>query len=109
MAYSKRTPPVKVILTIDMYNTLLEAISKNENNSDIEVVDEFNRLKEKILRYSIPFNEDGLQKVEVPFFIRESSSVIYQLIISYSNLQVTTNYYAILLKIREEHKFKNQL
>lgn len=106
MPYSKRTPPVKVDVSIELYNVLLEVLNKNEKYSDPEIFESAKKLKEKLLRYSIPFIDKGTSKVQVPLFINEASEMIYHLLISSSDLEKTIDYYQVLLKVREAKSSK---
>jgi len=100
MAYSKRTPPIKVIIAIELFNILLEVLSIKEKLVDYEMIESTKRLKEKLLRYSRPFKENGTEKIEVQFFINEANEIIYHLLSSLTNIEAKFNYYEVLLKVR---------
>ena len=101
MAHTKRTPPIKVIVSVGLYNTLIEILSKNEIYDELEICDSAKRLKEKLLRYSIPFKDNGKEKVEVQFFVNEADDIIYHLLLNLKEVETSLDYYSVLLKIRE--------
>lgn len=103
MAYTKRIPPIKLILTIKEYNNLIEVLTQNINNSDDDVTKKLATLtKEKLLKYSIPRKKDeNNMEIDVRLYINEAADIISQLLSHLNNRIKEINYYEVLLKIRE--------
>ena len=80
MPYQKRIPPVKVELSIEKFNLLVEM-------------------------YSIPRTEEEQEtKVDIRFYPNEASEIIYMLIYNVEDLEFSTNYFEVLQKVREAKK-----
>jgi len=106
MSYSKRKPPVELFVSIEVFNKLNELLTSIVNNSN-EDNDIANKLKEKLLRYCIPFSDDSEEKVIIRLFNKEAENLITLLIYNLLNgYDVKTNYYEVLLKVRELQKEK---
>ena len=87
MAYSKRIPPIKIKLNVDEYNKLLEI------------------LEDKLLRYSVPITEeDGTTIVDMRFYNNEIVDLFMILFYEIGNIPINTNYYEVLLSVREKIK-----
>ena len=103
MAYSKRIPPIKLILTIKEYNNLVGVLTKNiEETKDETVKGLANLTKEKLLKYSVPRKKDDDNiEVDVRLYINEAADIISQLL-SYLSPRITEiNYYQVLQQVRE--------
>ena len=59
MPYQKRIPPVKVELSIEKFNLLVEMLTRYTQMSDERVAQLATKMKDKLLRYSIPRTEEG--------------------------------------------------
>lgn len=109
MPYQKRIPPVKVELSIESFNYLIEILTRYTNTDNEKIRELAIKLKDKLLRYSIPrVTEEQEEFVDVRFFTNEASDIISVLLGNIDNMQVDTNYYNVLLSIREKQKIKNQ-
>lgn len=109
MPYQTRTPSVRITTDIDVFNNLIERLSINEKikEYDEELGERATKLKDKILTYSVPRTDDnGETKIDIRFYPNEASSIIEQLIISDTPSSVETDYYSVLLRIREERMKK---
>lgn len=105
MAYSRRTPPIKVIVDINTFNLLLELITKTCEKIDEKKLNELINLKNKILKYSIPHVEDnGNTIIDMRFFPNEAEYIINILLNNIENSEVKTNYFDILKKVRDSIK-----
>ena len=63
------------------------------------------RKKGKLLRYSIPRTEEEQDtKVDIRFYPNEASEIIYMLIYNVDDLDISTNYFEVLQKVREAKK-----
>lgn len=103
MAYVKRVPPIKLILTQREYNTLIGVLHKNSEEIDADVNKDLAILtKEKLLKFSIP-HEKGSDfiEIEVRLYLNEAADIISQLLLYISNKTKEVDYYQVLAKIRE--------
>lgn len=108
MAYVKRVPPIKLVLTIKEFNILVGALTKNIDEIDNETIKEFALLtKEKLLKYSISheLDEDNIE-IDTRLYLNEAADIISQLLIYIGKRSNEINYYQVLLKVQES--FKNQ-
>lgn len=110
MAWENRTPSVKLILGRNLFNKLLGILEFNEN---LKIEDEnfsgiAKKLKDKILTYSVPKekDEEGIEYVDIRFFTKEASDMIWQLLSTTDRVNEDIDYYSILLKNKEEQKNK---
>lgn len=109
MTYSKRIPPVKVELTIEKFNYLIEMLTRYEQEENERIKSLATKLKDKLLRYSIPRKDEEQETfIDIRFYPNEASEIIYMLIVNIEILPVETNYYEVLLKVREAKKEEYQ-
>lgn len=101
MTYSKRIPPLKVELTTSRFNCLVEFL---ENIDDEEKRETAIKLKEKLLKYSIPVITESDTLVAVRFFNQEIVQLSHLLIDNVINNDEVTNYYEILIENRKKVK-----
>ena len=103
MAYTKRIPPIKLMLTIKEYNNLIEVLTQNINNEkDKTILELANLTKEKLLKYSVPRNNDDNNiEIDIRLYINEVVDIISQLLTYLSCRVKDINYYDVLLKVRE--------
>lgn len=94
ISYKKRIPPIKLELTIDMFNNVLSILDNSNNVGE--------NLKEKILKYSIPNVEGSKTSVVIRLFLSEASQLMFLLI---NNLKSEGknfyDYYDLLTKNRQ--------
>lgn len=109
MAYTKRIPPIKLVLTVNEYNILIGVLS---NNIEMIEIDELKELaiitKEKLLKYSIPREEENKVEIDLRLYINESADIITQLILYISKRMREIDYYQVLLKVRENMMTKEK-
>ena len=105
MSYQSKRPPIRVIITIEEFNKLVEFFSiGEERHNDKE--NKFSRIKNKLLKYSLPYiTDDDIELVEIRFFIDEVIDFIY-CFIDMNDIKYETQYYSVLLKVREKLKQK---
>lgn len=110
MAWENRVPSVKLILGRNLFNKLLGILEFNEN---LKIEDEnfsgvAKKLKDKILTYSVPKekDEEGIEYVDIRFFTKEASDMIWQLLSTTDRVNEDIDYYSQLLKNKEEQKNK---
>lgn len=107
MAYQNRTPSIKLKVGIDTFNSLIEFIGRTEQSQEEVVREKATRLKEKLLRYSIPtISDDNEDLIEMRFFPNESGNMIDILLYAIDGVTPSNNYYNVLLEVR--NKMKNQ-
>ena len=109
MPYQKRIPPIKVELTIEKFNYLIEILTRYSNDENESIKTLSTKLKEKLLRYSIPREmEENEAFVDIRFYPNEASDIIYMLIVNAEEIPVETNYYEVLLNVRKNKKEEHQ-
>lgn len=105
MPYQKRIPPVKVELSIENFNFLVEMLTRYTTMENEKMKELATKLKEKLMRYCIPrTTEEQVSFVDVRFYPNEASEIIYMLVTNIQDIQVNENYYDILLEKREKQK-----
>lgn len=104
MPHQTRVPSVKLTLERDLFNQLLGTL---ENNIEIGIIDEHfssiaEKLKNKLLRYSVPrISDDGIEFVDVRFFPNEASDMIWQLLLRIEKRETVEDSFSILINNRE--------
>ncbi len=109
MAWQNRKPSIKVSLDKDLFNKLIGVldlnIELNVDDEDFSLI--ANKLKDKLLTYSVPkVNDKGEEYVDIRFFPNEASDMIWQLLIRNESIDNTEDFYAILINNREQRKNK---
>lgn len=103
MAYQKRIPPIKIIVDIESFNQLVEIVNKFANNfSNKKIGERATKLKDKLLRYSVPHTNEAETDIDIRFYPNEAEEIINMLLAELQDIEVTTNYYEVLLKVRSE-------
>ena len=93
MAYSKRVPIIKLVLTKEEYNNLIEVLTQNIESENIELQDIAKITKEKFLKYGIPQeNDKGEIEINLKLYVNEIIDIVNQLL-SYINDKVSKNNY----------------
>lgn len=106
MPYPTRTPAIKLRLGIEIFNSLLERLNIDSAlKSDDKVIDKSSKLKEKLLRYSVPRSfENGIVMIDIRLFPNEASFLLERLLETKTPEEISVDYYSVLLKVREENK-----
>ena len=105
MAYSKRIPPIKIKLNVDEYNKLLEILENMIDSDNENYSNKLSKMKDKLLRYSVPITEeDGTTIVDMRFYNNEIVDLFMILFYEMGNIPINTNYYEVLLSVREKIK-----
>ena len=103
MAYAKRAPQIKMVLTVDEYNALVGILAKN--NDELENSEEKESaliIKEKLLKFSISnIEQDNNIEIDVRLSINETMDIINQLLLYIKKRTNLIDYYQVLLKVRE--------
>ncbi|MBP3920905.1 MAG: hypothetical protein IKR57_00475 [Bacilli bacterium] len=113
MAYSKRIPPIKIFLNVEEFNKLVDVLNTMSTCNEEKLEKKSIKLKDKLLRYSVPItNENEEQMVDIRFYNNEITDLFYILFFGIENMiDVETNYFEVLLKVREkikEEKMENE-
>ena len=107
MSWQTRDPSVKISLDKELFNILVGIL---DFNSQIKLDDESfsntaNKLKDKLLTYSVPrINDNGEEYIDIRFFPNEASDMIWQLMIRNEPSNNDEDYYSILINNREQRK-----
>lgn len=106
MAYSKRIPPIKVKLNVNEFNKLVEILNNMIDFEDEKISQKSSKIKDKLLRYSVPIKEDdGIEMVDMRFYNNEITDLFYILFYGVEDIiTIETNYYDVLIKVREKLK-----
>ena len=109
MAWQNRKPSIKVSVDKKLFNKLIGVldlnIELNVDDEDFSLI--ANKLKDKLLTYSVPkVNDKGEEYVDIRFFPNEASDMIWQLLIRNESIDNTEDFYAILINNREQRKNK---
>lgn len=100
--FASKTPPVKVVVDKQYFNMLIQVLTTLEKiEEDEKEIYRVKKLKEKILTYSIPREENGETLIDMRFFVNEASTLIGKLMFLFEqNIEVEVNYFEVLQKIR---------
>lgn len=103
MSYQKRIPPIRLFIDKDQFNKIIQILStKNESLSE-ELKSKSLKLKEKLLRYSIPRNDDKEElKVDIRFYPNEAEDLLYLLVNNFEDIEILQDYYAELKNFRNQ-------
>lgn len=109
MAYSSKIPSLKVKTSIDSFNKLVEVLSVQSNGIDEDIVKKSIKLKNKLLKYSIPKNEKEEEFVDIRFYQNEVLDLFHILFDAMKDdIEYETNYYNLLLESRDKFKNNNE-
>ena len=99
MPVEKKLPPVRLVVSKDYFNKLVELTSHIDYL--LEEVNSKTSLYDKLMKYT--FLEDN-EQVELRFFNQEASLVILLLLCNQNDCYTDKNYYEMLIQDREEYK-----
>ena len=103
MAYSSKIPSIKVKTSIDKFNKLVEILNIQSGSSDEYISKKSDKLKNKLLKYSVP-KEDGEEKfVDIRFYQNEVLDMLKILFDGVKDeVEPETDYYQILLETKQQ-------
>ena len=105
MAYSTKVPSLKVKTSIDSFNKLVEILNIQAENSDENISKKSIKLKEKLLKYSVP--EENF--IDIRFYQNEVLDLFHILFDKVKDtISYETNYYEILLEARSQLNKSNE-
>lgn len=109
MAYVKRVPPIKLVVSVNEFNNLIGVLTNNiDDFSDEYVLEIANSTKEKLLKYSVPKkNSDNLTEIEMRLYLNEAADIITQLLLYVSKNIKEIDYMQLLNIIRENFEIFN--
>ena len=103
MAYSSKIPSIKVKTSIDKFNKLVEILNIQSGSSDEYISKKSDKLKNKLLKYSVP-KEDGEEKfVDIRFYqneILDMFKIVFDGV--KDEVEPETDYYQILLETKQQ-------
>ena len=109
MAFNNKKPPLRLFIDTKQFNLLLLILRVNELDEDKTIQEKAIKLKNKLLKYSIPFEDDNKdKKIEVGFYSSEIIELILQFLYFNKNEEINTNYYETLLEYRKSFIEKNK-
>lgn len=90
MAYAKRVPQIKMVLTVDEYNALVGILTKsNDELENLEEKESALIIKEKLLKFSISnIEQDNNIEIDVRLYINETMDIINQLLLYIKKEQI---------------------
>ena len=98
--------PIELGITnVDEYNKLLEILENMIDSDNENYSNKSSKMKDKLLRYSVPITEeDGTTIVDMRFYNNEIVDLFMILFYEMGNIPINTNYYEVLLSVREKIK-----
>lgn len=104
MSYEKKTPSICATLSVNNYNKLIQLLTDIEHIDIEEVREKGLKMKEELLKYSIP-KSDG---VNSKFYPSQIKVVLYILLTNIRNINISNNYYEMLLNNRKKYEEKKE-
>ena len=107
MTHQTRKPSVQLTIDTDFFNKLVSILNLNNatNIEDENFSSVAEKLKNKLLRYSVPrVNDEGKEFVDVRFFPNEAGDMIWQLLAWGNDIEIQEDYFSILKQNREDRK-----
>ena len=101
MTFQSKKPPINITLAIDEFNKVIEYISKFELSENEDIKNKSIKLKEKLLKYSVPIVDNDKEMVSIRFFVNEVSDIL-NIFLRNIDINPTTEYYTVLLKVRDK-------
>lgn len=102
MSYERRKPPIKLMVDIDTFNSMNEFLTIIVNKGDEAYTEKASRMKDKLLRYSVPrTDENGETTIDIRFFINEASDLLTMFVNNLNKEQTENNYYETLIDNRK--------
>ena len=109
MAYSTKVPSLKVKTSIDSFNKLVEILNIQAENSDENISKKSIKLKEKLLKYSVPKQTEEENFIDIRFYQNEVLDLFHILFDKVKDtISYETNYYEILLEARSQLNKSNE-
>ena len=109
MAYSTKIPSIKVKTSIEKFNKLVEVLSIQSGNTDDYISKKSTKLKEKLLKYSVPKEDDEGEFVDIRFYQNEVLDMFKILFDGIKDeVGYETDYYQILLEARSQLNKNNE-
>ena len=103
MAYSTKIPSIKVKASIDKFNRLVEILNIQSVNSDDYISNKSTKLKNKLLKFSVPKEDDEGKFVDIRFYqneILDMFKIVFDVI--KDEIDPEEDYYQILLEARSK-------
>ena len=103
MAYSTKIPSIKVKESIDKFNRLVEILNIQSVNNDEYISNKSTKLKNKLLKFSVPKEDDEGKFVDIRFYQNEILD-IFKIVFDVIKDEIAPeeDYYQILLEARSK-------
>lgn len=109
MAYQTKIPSLKVKTSIDSFNKLVEILTIQSENTDENISKKSIKLKNKLLKYSVPKEQEGEKFVDIRFYQNEVMDMFHILFDGIKDeVSYETDYYQILLEARSQLNKSNE-
>lgn len=103
MAYQRRIPPIRLLVMKDKFNKIIELLSSYTNSIDENIKNISLKLKDKLLKYSIPrTDEDNNLKVDIRFYPNEAEDLLFLFSDNLKEILVSKDYYEELNKEQKD-------
>ena len=103
MTFINKKPPVFLRVSKNQFNTIISILKNNEKIEISEISDWSKRLLDKLLKYSVPHNNDNIEYINIGLYIKEAQEIINQFLIFNSNEVSDKDYYEVLIDLREQY------
>ena len=103
MTFINKKPPVFLRVSKNQFNTIISILKNNEKIEISEISDWSKRLLDKLLKYSVPYNDDNIEYINIGLYIKEAQEMINQFLIFNSNEVSDKDYYEVLIDLREQY------
>ena len=103
MAYSTKIPSIKVKASIDKFNRLVEILNIQSVNSDDYISNKSTKYKNKLLKFSVPKEDDEGKFVDIRFYqneILDMFKIVFDVI--KDEIDPEEDYYQTLLEARNK-------
>lgn len=102
MPYQRRIPPIRLLISNDDFNKVIELLSTYNESIDEETKNNSIKLKDKLLKYSIPrTDENNNLKVDIRFYPNEAEDLLFLFVSNLKNDNPKKDYYEELVRIHK--------
>lgn len=109
MAYQTKIPSLKVKTSIDSFNKLVEILTIQSESTDENISKKSIKLKNKLLKHSVPKEQEGEKFVDIRFYQNEVMDMFHILFDGIKDeVSYETDYYQILLEARSQFNKSNE-
>lgn len=103
MTYQRRIPPIRLLIGKDKFNEMIEILSSKNDLLDEEFQNKSIKLKEKLLKYSIPREDENKKiNVDIRFYPNEAEDLLFLMLNQFKDINISQDYYEQLIQSREK-------